>query len=146
MLNPFREVNWSPGPAERRSFARSLMIGFPCVSALLLIVRRLHSGHWHFELSLWIATIGLALGIALLLLPTIARPFYVAWYALACTIGFIVSNVLLATVYLVFFSFTGLLLRMAGHKPIRRSVDRSATSYWNDAGRPPESRRYFRQF
>jgi hypothetical protein len=80
------------------------------------------------------------------LLPSIARPFYIVWYALACCIGLVVSNVLLATTYLLFFTVTGLLLRITGHRPIRKSPDRSAASYWNDVGEPPEPRRYFQQF
>ena len=33
MVNPFKEVNWNPGPRERRKFALSLIIGFPCIAA-----------------------------------------------------------------------------------------------------------------
>jgi hypothetical protein len=35
------------------------------------------------------------LGVVLYLMPQIARPFYVAWYFLACCIGIVTSNALL---------------------------------------------------
>ena len=38
MVNPFKEVNWNPGPQERRKFALSLVIGFPCIAVVLLVL------------------------------------------------------------------------------------------------------------
>ncbi len=37
MLNPFKEVNWHPDLATRRTFARSLVIGFPCLAVVLVL-------------------------------------------------------------------------------------------------------------
>ena len=96
MVNPFKEVNWNPGLDERRSFAKSLIIGFPCVAVALLLIRRMTSGAWHTELSLWIGGVGIALGILFFLIPQIAKPFYLLWYCIACCIGIVVGNVLLA--------------------------------------------------
>ena len=53
MVNPFKEVNWRPDVAERRKFALSLMIGFPCVALLFLLAGRLARGSWSPALLLF---------------------------------------------------------------------------------------------
>src|ERR1043166_8992129 len=62
MVNPFKEVNWKPGLADLRKFARSLVIGFPCVAVVLLLAGRLHSqtGAWNFRPPLLVGGIGVA--------------------------------------------------------------------------------------
>src|SRR5947208_15947580 len=104
MLNPFKEINWNPGLAERRKFAKSLVIGFPCVAVLLLLAGRLHAGAWHFKPPLLIGGIGTSVGLVLLGLPAIARPFYVVWYFVASCIGLVMGNLLLALAFYVFFT------------------------------------------
>ena len=50
MVNPFKEINWNPGPRERRKFALSLLIGFPCLAAMLLILGLLRGKGANFPL------------------------------------------------------------------------------------------------
>ena len=38
MLNPLAEINWEPTVNERRKFALTLVIGFPCVALVLLLM------------------------------------------------------------------------------------------------------------
>ena len=77
MVNPFKEVNWNPGPRERRKFALSLVIGFPCIAVVLLLVGWLRGKGWNLPLAAIVGGGGLAVGLVLLALPQIARPFYV---------------------------------------------------------------------
>ena len=60
---------------------------------------------------------GLAVGLVLLALPQIARPFYVAWYFVACCIGMVVGNLALAIVFFVLVTGIGLLMRALGRRP-----------------------------
>src|SRR3954452_9642222 len=76
MMNPFKEVSWNPYLAERRKFARSLNIGFPCIAVVLLLAGWFKTGHWRFQPPLVIGGAGLVIGLVLLALPGIARPFY----------------------------------------------------------------------
>lgn len=146
MMNPFHEVNWTPGRAERRKFATSLVIGFPCVAAALLLLDRWRGTEWHFAPALTLALVGVAVGAILWALPQIARPFYVVWYAVACAIGLVVGNALLAAVYLLIFTPLGWALRLRRKKPFVQGCDRRATTYWRDAPPAPEAERYYRQF
>ena len=138
MVNPFVEVNWRPGVKERRKFAVSLIAGFPCVAAALLLATRWHGGGWSFGAPLAVGGVGVTLGLILWAVPQIALPFYVGWYALACCIGFVMGNVMLAAIYLLMFAPIGLAMRAVGRRPLRKRFDRSAATYWFDAKTPSD--------
>jgi len=146
MMNPFKEVNWNPDVAERRKFGRSLVIGFPSIAVVLLLAGWFKTGAWKIQPALIIGGAGLAIGLVLLALPVIARPFYVIWYGLACAMGLVVGNILLAVVFYILITAVGLAMRMAGKHSISKTVDKSAPTYWNDAKPVTDPQRYYRQF
>ena len=146
MLNPFKEVNWNPDTAARRTFAKCLVIGFPCVALVFLLAGWLAGKGWNVPFALKLGAIGAAAGALFYAVPAIARPFYVAWYALACCVGLVVGNVVLALVFYVLVTGIGLLKRLGGRQPIRKVPDRQAATYWIDAPPAPEPNRYYRQF
>jgi len=146
MVNPFKEVNWNPGTPERRKFAQSLVIGFPCVAALMLLMGRYASGAWNVKPSLWVGGVGVAVGLILWAAPAIAKPFYVAWYFIGCCVGIVVTNVLLVATYYLIMTSVGLLMRALGRAPIQKSFDRNAKTYWQDAPPATDAGRYYSQF
>lgn len=146
MVNPFKEVKWNPDVAERRKFALSLIVGFPCVGLLLVVADGFRTGAWHLKVPMIIAGCGVALGLLLLALPAIARPFYIVWYAIACSIGLVVGNLLLGLVFYVFFTAIGWVMRVCGRQPIRKNVDKQAQTYWQNAEQPSDPQRYYKQF
>lgn len=145
MMNPFKEVHWNPDVAERRKFARSLIIGFPCVAVVLFLVGWMKTGAWKIRPPLFIGGIGLVIGLVLLVLPAIARPFYVVWYGLACAIGLVMGNILLAVVFYILITAVGLAMRAAGKTSVRK-MDRQATTHWKDAKPVADPQNYYRQF
>jgi creatinine amidohydrolase len=70
-MNPFADVNWNPGLAEKRKFALSLIIGFPLLAGFFSLVLRLATHSWK-PFFLWLAIIGFGAGVILWLLPAIA--------------------------------------------------------------------------
>lgn len=146
MLNPFREVNWNPDTAARRTFASSLMIGFPCIAIIFAIGVWIRTGIWHPASALKLGGIGVAAGALFYIFPVIARPFYVAWYALACCVGLVMGNVLLGAIFFVLVTGIGLLKRLGGKQAIQKTFDRAAPTYWLDAPATPNPKRYFSQF
>jgi hypothetical protein len=146
MINPFKEVNWNPSPPERRKFALSLIIGFPCIAVVLLLVGWLRSKGWNLPLAAIVGGGGLAVGLVLLTLPQIARPFYVLWYFVACCMGLLVGNLALAIVFFVLVTGIGLLMRAFGRRPVRKTFDKRAATYWQDAEQVDDPNRYYRQF
>jgi hypothetical protein len=145
MLNPFADVNWNPGRAERRKFAVSLIIGFPAIAIFFAVIGWLTNHTWK-PFFLWLGIIGLGVGIVLWLLPMIARPFYIVWYALACCIGLVVGNVLFSAFYYLVLTPMGLVMRLAGRDPLRRKFERGTPTYWQDAEKVVDPKRYYRQF
>ncbi|NBR86875.1 MAG: hypothetical protein EB141_03320 [Verrucomicrobia bacterium] len=145
-LNPFKEVNWHPDTAARRVFAKSLMIGLPCVAVLFAVLRWLKTGAWDSSSIAVYGGAGFSVGALFYALPGFALPCYVVCYGLACCIGFVVSNVAMALIYFGLVTGIGLLKRLGGNQPIRKLPDRQAKSYWLDAPPPSNSRRYFSQY
>ena|SRR5437870_1022234 len=145
MLNPFKDVNWNPTIAEKRKFAGSLIVGFPVIAILFSTLGRLTTHAWK-PFFLWLGVFGLAIGIVLWLLPQIAKPFYVAWYFVACSIGIVVGNVLLSAFYFLVITPIGLAMRAAGRQPLRKGFAKDAATYWRDAEKSVDPQRYYRQF
>lgn len=146
MINPFKEVNWQPGPAEKRKFAWSLVVGFPVLAVLLLVVRKILGGQWQFVPSLWLGGIGCAVGFLLLAVPQIAKPFYLLWHGLGCCVGIVVSNVLLAGFYWIFITAFAVAMRLRGRDALRLKFGRDAKTCWLDAERVTDPERYYSQF
>lgn len=148
MINPFREVNWKPDLAARRQFAKSLLIGFPVIAVVLLFLGWLRTGHWeaHLILALWLACAGAGAGLLFYAWPQISRPFYVAWYFLACCIGIVLANLLLAAFFYLVITAFGLAMRLAGRRAFSKKFNRAADTYWREAPAPPPPSRYFKQF
>ena len=51
-----------------------------------------------------------------------------------------------AMIALLIIAPLGLVLRMVGHDPLRRRLNRHAKSHWSNHARAPDKGRYFRQF
>jgi hypothetical protein len=82
-----------------------------------------------------------------LLVPQAIRWVYVGWMLAAFPIGWLVSHLLLAAIFFGVIMPIGLILRVLGRDPMRKSFDRSASTYWiARPTEPTDSRRYFRQF
>ncbi len=146
MFNPFSEVDWHPGLAERRKFGRDLMIGFPKMAAVLLIAARLWSGTWRVEPFLWLGGCGAAAGALFAAIPRLATPFYVVWHFLACCISAVVGNTLLAAFYFLIITPFGVAMRAFGRRTVDKAFDKKIRSYWVDVKRPDDVNDYYRQF
>ena len=96
----------------------------------------------------WVLGIGAAAVIVPLVgmvFPRFMRIVYLAMAYAAFPIGLVVSTLLLAVVYYLVLTPTGLLMRALGHDPMGRRFDRGAASYWVPRKGPPGAERYFRQ-
>ncbi len=146
MLNPFREVSWRPSRAEKRRFAVSLMVGFPCLALILFVGRGLVTHNWNAVQFAWLGGAGFGAGLLFWLLPAVALPFYVAWYFLSCCIGLVVGNLLLSLFFYTAVTGIGMLLRLFGRTPVSKGFARGAVTYWQDAECISTPERYYRQY
>ena len=146
MLNPFKEVNWSPDIAARRAFAKSLMIGLPIVAVVFALLRWWKTGVWDSHSAVIFGGAGFAVGALFYAVPAIVWPFYVVWYGFACCMGFVVGNVVMALIFYGLVTGIGLAKRLFGAPAIRKAPSSEAKTYWLDAPAMPDPKRYFSQF
>ena len=78
--------------------------------------------------------------------PAGMRLVYLAMAYLAFPIGLVVSFLILAAVYYLVLTPTGLVMRLVGYDPMQRRFDPQARSYWSPRESPRDPGRYFRQF
>ena len=142
----FREVDWNPDRRDRRKFGLILAVGFPIMGMSIFLILRLITGEWRPAVPVGIATCGAGLGLLLALFPAIARPFYIVWHTLICVIDLVVTTTLLSVFFLLIITPAGLVLRLLGRSPIEKSFDREAATYWREAEKVKDPRRYYRQF
>ena len=134
-------INWNPTRRDLRWFGGLLIVFCAVVAGLWW--RRTGGTTGPFVLI----AVGTLLGALGLVQPAAIRWLYVGWMIAVWPIGFLVSYVLLAAIFLGVITPIGLMLRLANRDPMRKAFDRDASSYW--IARPPETSdtsRYFRQF
>lgn len=134
-------INWKPSSRELRWFGALLML-------FVVVV----AGFWNWKTSqetgpIILVGVGWAIGSVGLIVPQAIRWVYVGWMIAAFPIGWVISHLLLAAIFFGVIMPIGLILRVLGRDPMRKSFDRSASTYWiARPTEPTDSKRYFRQF
>jgi hypothetical protein len=143
------ELNWNPDRRTLRQFGFIALGGFGLLAALAWFER----GLFAFGLGAareWVAGAFAALAVlsALfsLVFPRGNWPIYAGLSLVALPIGFVLSYLIMATLFYLVIAPIGLLLRLFGKDPMQRGFDRRASSYWVDAHPPRPRESYFRQF
>jgi hypothetical protein len=133
------DINWKPSQKELRQFAGIWLVFFGGLGAWWWFSGSTTVAQW-----LWIAAVGI--GVPGLAIPTLVRPIYVLWMALAFPIGWTVSHLLLGIIFYLVITPIGLLVRMLGNDPMTRTLDRNAKSYWVEHRTGADPKSYFKQF
>ena len=85
-------------------------------------------------------------GFFSLVWPKANLPVYLGLTILAYPIGFVLSHVIMGTLFFLMITPLGIVLKLIGKDPLHRSFDPEAETYWLDS-RPPRSKEsYFKQF
>lgn len=103
-----------------------MMAGF---FAVLTLLRYLRHHTWNHYL-IGIGLVFLALG---LLVPQSLGPFYRVWMKFGRVLGWVNSRVLLFLIFYLVVTPVGVLRRLFQGDPLKRSMDKSATTYWEPA-------------
>ncbi|MFH0783331.1 MAG: hypothetical protein V2B20_15460 [Pseudomonadota bacterium] len=148
MINPFQEVNWRPGSSELRRFGVTLVVGFAIISSILLAIRcSVMPMAEAVQLVAWIFAFGAGLGLLAILLPPLARPFYLLWYFLSCSFGMVISNLCFLLFYYALFSPFALLLRiLTGRDPLVLKKPENRESYWCRRPQGRSTKSYLKQY
>lgn len=135
------EISWNPSCKELRFFAGGLV----CL-ALALMAFGLAYWNWPGWAAAMLVALATAVTLLALFQPFRLKPVYLGWMVAVFPIGWVVSQVVLATVYFTVFLTIGLILRVRGHNPLRNRSDRSGKSGWLKKEPPASRDRYFRQY
>ncbi len=143
------EINFRPDEKTLRQFGWIALGGFGllalCAWNHWLVFRHLSEAA---RAAVTFGLLGLAGVSALfsLAFPKANAPLFVGLSVVAFPIGFVLSYVIMATLFYVVIAPVGLVLRLFGKDPMDRRFLPNATSYWVDA-RPARAKTdYFKQF
>lgn len=90
----------------------------------------------------WVGLVAALVGIAGLAVPRAVHPIYRGAMVVTRPIGFVVAQILLALLYFLVLTPVALVLRMAGHDPLRRHPPGD----WRPTTSDVDLRRAFRQY
>ncbi len=134
------KIKWNPTKRELRQFGVIWSVFFSGVAGLI----------WYrkgdFELAAWIWAAAIAAALVGFLWTPFMRLLFVGMSTLAYPIGWVISHLILASIYYFVLTPIGLILRIMRRDPLERRIDRTARSYWVPLTQTKDSRRYFRQF
>jgi len=133
------EINRNPTRRELGWFAGFWLVFFGALGAVAWA--RLGPG---ITAGLW--TMAVAVPALGLLWPSLLRAVYLALAFATFPIGFVVSHVILAVVYFLVLTPTGLAVRLAGHDPLQLRSGPQDGSYWQERKPINDPKRYFRQY
>lgn len=137
------EINKNPSRKELVVFA-ALLAAFLALVGLLAQ----KTGYAGASRVLWwmVTPVGVVGGLLGHFLPNVLRPLYLGWVYAAYPVGWVISHLILGLTYYGVLTPIGLIMRLAGHDPMKRQLDRSADTYWSPHTPAEDTSRYFRQF
>ena len=92
------------------------------------------------------AAIGCMAALFSLVAPKANRPIYVTLAVIALPIGFVLSYVIMGTIFYLLITPVGLVFLLTRRDSLRRSFPSRSESCWVDAPPAKQRERYFRQF
>ena len=143
------DLDLSPDVRKLRQFGWIALAGFGLLALLAwseALVFAFGLGGARVAVAASLAALGLLSGLFSLAVPRANLPLYIGITLVAFPIGFVLSYVILGTLFYLVITPVGLLVRLAGRDPIGRRFARDASSYWVDARPARPKEHYFKQF
>jgi hypothetical protein len=131
------EINWSPTDGQLRQF------GIICLFALPFLGWLWSAGP---QTVTWLGGAGLILAICGLFLPRLLKPVFVGLMLLVLPIGMVVSELAMVLIYFGVFLPIGLSFTLMRRDALKRNLDCSKASYWEEKKAPLSILNYYRQW
>ncbi len=104
----------------------------------------LYKESWSFPYLLILSGVFLLIGI---IKPILLKYIYLGWMALAITIGFFVTRIILSILFYVMFTIAGIIGRLVNNDMLDQKYDANADTYWKKHEKPQDSKKHLeRQF
>ena len=143
------QIDFSPDEKTLRQFGWIALVGFGVLAGLAWFEKLIFAfglGDARTTMAGGLLAVGvLAAGIGLVY-PKANRFLFVGLALLAFPIGFVLSYVIMTTLFFLIIGPIGIIMRLVGRDPLNRKFEAEATSYWVPAEPAPARERYFRQF
>lgn len=143
------EINLRPDARTLRQFGFIAVAGFGFLATIAwyeLLIFGFGLGAAREPVAIAFAALAALSGVHSLVYPKANLPIYLLITVAAYPIGFVLSYVIMGTLFYLIIAPIGLLLRLAGHDPMERRLQPEAESYWQDAAPAPPREAYFKQF
>ena len=143
------EINLRPDEKTLRQFGWIALVGFGIVAAIAWFEVLIFS----FGLGaakIWVVGVFAGLGALAaffsLVFPKANLPIYLGLTILSYPIGFVLSYVIMGTLFYLLITPVALFFKLTGRDSMHRSFDPEATTYWSDARPSRGSESYFKQY
>jgi len=143
------EISLNPDRKTLRQFGVIAFFGFGVLAALAYYERLIFSfglGEARVPLAMTFAALGTIAALLSLVAPKANRVLYVGLTLLAFPIGFVLSYVIMGTLFFLVIGPIAVLFRLFGRDPMHRGYDPSATTYWLEARPPRDKESYFHPY
>ncbi len=143
------QIDLRPDRRTLRQFGWIALVGFSLLATLAWnewLMFSVGLGAW--KQSVVAGLLGLA-GLAAffsLVYPQANLPIYLGLTILAYPIGFVLSYVIMGTIFYLLFAPVGILFRLTGRDLLRRRFEAQTSSYWVDSRKARPNESYFHQF
>jgi hypothetical protein len=143
------EINFNPDTKTLRQFGVIAFAGFGLLAALAYYEKLIFSfglGEARMPVAMTFAALATIAALCSLVAPRANRLLYVGLTLLAFPIGFVLSYVILATLFFLIIGPIAILFRLFGQDPMRRGNDPNASTYWLEAHPARDKESYFHQY
>jgi hypothetical protein len=143
------EINFNPDTKTLRQFGVIALVGFGVLAVLAYYEKLMFSfglGDSRVPVAMTFAALGSIAALFSLVAPRANRVLYVGLTLLAFPIGFVLSYVIMGTLFFLIIGPIAVLFRLSGRDSMHRGYDRSSSSYWQEAHPPRDKESYFHQY
>lgn len=143
------EINFNPDSKTLRQFGIVAFFGFGSLAALAYREQLLFSfglGDARVPLTIAFGVLATVAAFFSAVFPQANRVLYVGLTLLAFPIGFVLSHVIMATLFFLVIGPIAVVFRLVGRDSMNREYDSNASTYWSDARPPRDKASYFHQY
>ena len=143
------QIDLQPDERTLRQFGWIAVVGFGFLALMAWnewLIFAMGLGDWRTGIAGALGLLAVLAGSFSLVYPKANLPIYLGLTIVAYPIGFVLSYVILGSIFYLMLAPVGLFFRLTGRDLLSRRFEKGRESYWLDARpeRPKES--YFRQF
>ena len=143
------ELNFNPDAKTLRQFGIIAFVGFGLLAASAYFEKLAFAfglGEARIAVVSGFASVGCIALLFSLIAPRANRPLYLGLTLLAFPIGFVLSYVIMATLFFLIIGPIAIVIRVFGRDPMNRRFDPEARTYWSPARPARDKESYFHQY